>query len=144
MCQACYWAQRARSSSSPTTPSTPPPPGRHRRVHPDRPDHQRHPGRADATGPAAFGLCTAWQHAQAHGQASQDSVAFQNLAAAAGGAANVTAFCDTVSHPGTTPPGQASTHATGKPSTLPTRHATGKPSTPAHATGKPGSAPSHP
>src|SRR5215467_11687191 len=34
----------------------------------------------DATGPAAFGLCTAYAHAKAHGTASQKAMAFRNLA----------------------------------------------------------------
>jgi hypothetical protein len=59
-----------------------------------------------ATGPDAHGLCTAYWHAQAHGNASQKSVAFRNLAAAAGGAANITAYCAGVPHPGSTPPGK--------------------------------------
>ena len=54
----------------------------------------------DATGPAASGLCTAYAHAKAHGQASQKAVAFRNLAAAAGGAAKIAAYCTAVPHPG--------------------------------------------
>ncbi len=94
----------------------------------------------DATGPAAFGLCTAYAHAKTHGSASQQSVAFRNLAAAAGGAANIAAYCAKVPHPG-------SSHATGKPTSLPTAHATGKPTSlpTAHATSKPTSLPTvHP
>jgi hypothetical protein len=47
----------------------------------------------DATGPAKFGLCTAYQAALAHGQAVNHSVAFANLAKAAGGASNISAYC---------------------------------------------------
>ena len=50
------------------------------------------PAGPGATGPAAFGLCTAWAHAKAHGTPSQQAVAFRNLAAAAGGASNVAAY----------------------------------------------------
>ena len=93
----------------------------------------------DATGPAAFGLCTAYAHAKAHGTASQKAVAFRNLAAAAGGAAKIAAYCAAVPHPGssqssqpasapTHPVGHASAHPTGKPSSHPTRHPTGRPS----------------
>jgi hypothetical protein len=93
----------------------------------------------DATGPAGFGLCTAYAHAKAHGTASQKAVAFRNLAAAAGGAAKVAAYCTAVPHPGssrssqpasapTHPAGQPASHPTGKPSSQPTPHRTGRPS----------------
>ena len=96
----------------------------------------------EATGPAAFGLCTAYAHAKAHGTASQKAVAFRNLAAAAGGAANIAAYCTAVPHPGSPQPGQsasAPTHPAGHPSS----HPTGKPSShPApHQGGRPSSAP---
>src|SRR5205823_4240027 len=84
-------------------------------------------GGPDATGPAAFGLCTAYAHAKAHGTASQKATAFRNLAAAAGGAAKIAAYCTTVPHPGspqasqpapapTHPAGRTASHPTGKPS----------------------------
>ncbi len=100
----------------------------------------------DATGPDAFGLCTAWIQHQANGASTNgkadDSVAFKNLATAAGGADKIAAYCATILQPGNTNnpagkpstlPTQASTnHPTGKPSTLPTQastnHPTGKPS----------------
>jgi hypothetical protein len=93
----------------------------------------------DATGPAAFGLCTAYAHAKAHGTASQKATAFRNLAAAAGGAAKVAAYCTTVPHPGrpqssrpasapTHPAGRPTSHPTGKPSSAPNPHPTGRPS----------------
>jgi hypothetical protein len=93
----------------------------------------------DATGPAAFGLCTAYAHAKAHGTASHKAVAFRNLAAAAGGAAKIAAYCAAVPHPGSSQPGQPSSapthpaghpasHPTGKPSSHPTPHRTGRPS----------------
>jgi hypothetical protein len=70
-------------------------------------------GKATATGPDAMaaardGLCRAWQEGQGadHGQA--DSVAFRALAAAAGGADKVAAFCQ-----GTTA-GSAGTHGQGQ------------------------------
>jgi len=100
------------------------------------------PAGPDATGPAAFGLCTAWAHAKAHGTSSQQAVAFRNLAAAAGGASNVAAYCAAVPHPGpssartahpTGPPashptGPPASHPTGPPTPHPTPHATGRPS----------------
>ncbi len=95
----------------------------------------------NATGPAAFGLCTAFAHAKAHGTASQQAVAFRNLAAAAGGASKVAGFCAAVPHPGAsshpTPhaTGKPTSHPTGKPTAHPTPHATGKPTS--HPTGKP-------
>jgi hypothetical protein len=99
----------------------------------------------DATGPAAFGLCTAWAHAKAHGNSSQQAVAFRSLAKAAGGASNVAAYCAAVPHPGPSsshpggppsshpggpsshPGGPPSSHPGGPPSSHPTPHATGKP-----------------
>ena len=96
----------------------------------------------DATGPAAFGLCNAWTHAKAHGNSSQQAVAFHNLAHAAGGASNIAAYCAAVPHPGpasshTAHPGGRPTshhhgpptsHPTGPPTSHPTPHATDKPS----------------
>ena len=93
----------------------------------------------DATGPAAFGLCTAYAHAKAHGTASQKAMAFRNLAAAAGGAAKIAAYCAAVPHPGssqssqsasapTHPAGKPTSHPTGKPSSHPTPHPAGRPS----------------
>ena len=80
-----------------------------------------------ATGHAAFGLCTAWAHIQAHGQAADKSVAFRNLTTAAG-TQGVTAYCAKVPHPGasltgksaSSPTGQSATHAAGKPAKPPT------------------------
>ncbi len=104
-----------------------------------------------ATGKAGYGLCTAYAHLKAHGTAKQKAVAFRNLATAAGGAANVTAYCAGVAHPGATtsgnpashPTGEPASHSTGKPTTHPTgksaSHPTGKPTT--HPTGKPASRP---
>ena len=105
------------------------------------------PAGPDATGPAAFGLCTAYQHSQA----GDRSVAFGNLTAAAGGADKIDAYCATIAHPGSaaasSAPGTPSatpSHAVGAPSTVPA-HPTGKPSSlPAHPTGKPSALPSHP
>jgi hypothetical protein len=104
----------------------------------------------NATGPAAFGLCTAYANAKSHGGAAQKAVAFRNLAAAAGGAAKIAAYCAAVPHPGssqprhaapahTHPAGQPTSHPTGKPSSLPTSHPTGRPSSAptTHPTGRP-------
>jgi hypothetical protein len=94
----------------------------------------------DATGPAAFGLCTAYLH----GGLSTGSVAYGNLAVAAaaaaataspspsaGAGAEITAYCETVKHPGR-PSGAPSHPASGRPSALPsqanTDHPGGKPS----------------
>ena len=116
----------------------------------------------DATGPAAYGLCRAWSNGQAHGTKpkSDSSVAFRNLATAAGGAGNIAAYCAGIPHPGSTdhPTGKPTTapshpnHATGKPTSHPTHpshptapsHPTGKPDTvPGHATGKPAGPTAH-
>jgi hypothetical protein len=93
----------------------------------------------DATGPAAFGLCTAYAHAKAHGTASQKATAFRNLAAAAGGAGKIAAYCTAVPHPGSSQSSQSASapthparrhtpHPTGKPSSQPSPHSTGRPS----------------
>jgi hypothetical protein len=63
----------------------------------------------DPTGKAAYGLCTAFDKANAHGKAKQKSVAFGNLASAAGGAEKVAAYCATIPQPGAT----ASPHPAG-------------------------------
>jgi hypothetical protein len=104
----------------------------------------------NATGSAAYGLCTAYAHAKAHGSAADKSVAFRNLAAAAGGATNVAAFCAAVPHPGSShsaqsshptgaptshPTGAPASHPTGKPASHPSGHATNHP-TPSHPTGE--------
>jgi hypothetical protein len=113
-----------------------------------------------APGDPAYGLCTAWAHAKAHGTAAQRAAAFSRLAAAAaGGAGKVTAYCATATPPGTSrsqkpqpvptprgtgwPSGLPAPHASGKPSVPPTPHGTGAPTvrpTP-HSTGKPGGLP---
>ena len=49
---------------------------------------------------SAYGLCTAYTHHKAHGGAAQKATAFRKLAAAAGGAAHISAYCATVPHPG--------------------------------------------
>jgi hypothetical protein len=114
----------ARPTAQPTRPATPVGP--------------------DPTGSAAYGLCTAYAHLKAHGSAAEKAVAFRNLATAAGGAANVTAFCAKTAHPGPTPSARPPAHRTGKPATLPSRapatHPIGKPT--AHPTGKPATPPS--
>jgi hypothetical protein len=53
-----------------------------------------------ATGPAAFGLCTAYAHARAHGTSKQQAAASRSLETAAGSAANVAAYCAAMLHPG--------------------------------------------
>lgn len=113
-------------------------PAAHRSHH-----HGRAAGKAgtpvgpNATGHAAYGLCTAYAHASAHGNAPEKSVAFRNLVKAAGGPENVAAYCKTVPHPGASH--SRSSHPTGKASSHP-GHATGKPTShPGHPTGKPAS-----
>ncbi len=101
----------------------------------------------DASGPAMFGLCTAWTAHQTNGETANgkadNAVAFQNLAAAAGGADKIAAYCATIQKapsPAVVPgkptaqqTSQATSHPTGKPSSLPTQantnHPTGKPTT---------------
>lgn len=89
-----------------------------------------------------YGLCAAWTHAKAHGTRKQRAVAFQELAAAAGGPANVAAYCTATAHTATPPssyPAPTPSHHSGKPTSLPTPHGAGKPTAlPApHGSGKP-------
>jgi hypothetical protein len=82
----------------------------------------------DATGSAAFGLCTAYTAQLRSGQTpDQSSVAFRNLAAAAGGPDGVVAYCTTVmtAHSASHPTGSPTSHPTGSP----TSHPTGSPTT---------------
>lgn len=85
----------------------------------------------DATGPAAYGLCNAWTHHQANGAKPTDSVAFRNLATAAGGESKIAAYCATIPHPGN------GNHSTGRPTAKPGKTAkpakTAKPTKPTKA-----------
>jgi hypothetical protein len=87
--------------------------------------------RPATTGGPAYGLCTAWARARAHGTAAQRAVAFGRLAAAAGGAGNVTGYCATAAPPGTSAPQSPqpspAPRGTGKPSGLPAPPGSGKP-----------------
>jgi hypothetical protein len=104
----------------------------------------------DATGPAAFGLCTAYTH----GGLATSSVAYSALVKAAGDASKIGAYCATVSHPtgsSTSHPTAPVSHPTGSPTTHPTppvSHPTGSPTTHptppvSHPTGSPTSRPRH-
>jgi hypothetical protein len=98
----------------------------------------RQPAAPGTAATDADGFCHAWAHAEADGRPREEAVAFRNLATAAGGAAQVTAYCATAAHRGTQPPGQKVSHRHGKPS------AASSPNPAGHATGKPASHPSHP
>jgi hypothetical protein len=123
---------------APKTPATP-------SAHPATPRPTALPGHA------AYGLCTAYANLKAHGSAAQKATAFRKLAAAAGGATNVSSYCAAVPHPGNPSGGKPSTHPAGQPSTLPSdaQHTqpTGKPATPpshapaTHPGGKPTTTP---
>lgn len=54
------------------------------------------PAGPDATGPAAYGLCTAFTN----GGLDTSSVAYQSLSAAAGGNGSIGSYCETVAAPG--------------------------------------------
>jgi hypothetical protein len=116
------------------------------------PQSTGHPAGPSVTGPAGYGLCNAYQHADA----SQRSAAFRNLVNAAGGADQVAAYCASVRHPGATSPpgrrvgqtvsptdashGRKPTTPPGKPTTPPGKPTAppGKPTTPP---GKPTTSP---
>jgi hypothetical protein len=97
------------------------------------PEHQGNPAAGNggtpvgpnASGHPSFGLCTAYSHAREHGSAAQKSVAFRNLAKAAGGAGNVPSYCAAVSHPGASQ--SRARHLGGKPESGGKPHPTGKP-----------------
>ena len=63
------------------------------------PDTEESATGPDATGPAAYGLCNAWSNHQRNGAEPTGSVAFRNLAEAAGGEDEIEAYCETVEHP---------------------------------------------
>jgi hypothetical protein len=117
-----------------------------------QPAHSATPQPTVLPGHSAYGLCTAYAQQEAHGSAARKATAFRKLAAAAGGAAHISAYCATVAHPGNPSPEATSTHPTGKPTTLPS-HAPpthpGKPTTlpshapPTHPGGKPTTQSSH-
>jgi hypothetical protein len=110
---------------------------------------------------AAYGLCTAYAHLSTHGSAGQKAAVFRKLAAAAGGAANVPAYCAAAARPSATPAdkaaGQPAGHPGGKsashpagngvshPGGRPTSHPGGKPTShPAgEPTGHPGGGPTN-
>lgn len=94
----------------------------------------------DASGSAAYGLCTAWKGVADAGKA-MDSVAFKNLTEAAGGADKVEAYCAAVEAPGKSadhPTAKPTTVPSGKPDSVPTSKPTSVP------TGKPTTVPTAP
>jgi hypothetical protein len=111
-----------------------------------QPAHSATPQPTVLPGHSAHGLCTAYAHLKAHGSAARKATAFRQLAAAAGGAAHISAYCAGVAHPGNPSPGTAPANP-GKSSTLPSpaqrTHPAGKPTTPSshapatHPAGKP-------
>lgn len=117
---------------------------------PPQQTHQPAAPGPDATGSAAFGLCTAYAHAEAHGSASRRAVAFRNLEKAAGGAAKVAAYCASVPHPGASPSHPAhpspKPHPSARPSTShePQPAQSPRPTHGPHPSPKPHPSPSHP
>lgn len=92
----------------------------------------------DASGDAAYGLCTAWDK----GGLATKSVAYEALVKAAGDASKIEAYCKTVERPGDAPTGHATgapTTPAAKPTARPTQAPESKPTT--HATGAPADAP---
>jgi hypothetical protein len=67
----------------------------------------------DATGPAAFGLCTAFTH----GGLSTSSTAYRSLVVAASSSTDIAAYCATIVHPGKiVAPSDTSTASPARPS----------------------------
>jgi hypothetical protein len=84
-----------------------------------------------ATSSAARGLCQAWAADKAKGTASDRSVAFRNLAAAAGGADHVDTYCKVATTPAPAPSKTPNAHApTAKPTKTPATHTPPTPHTP--------------
>jgi DNA-directed RNA polymerase specialized sigma24 family protein len=76
-----------------------------------------------ATSSAARGLCQAWSVDKAEGIARDKSVAFRNLAAAAGGPDQVDAYCRVATTPAPAPTKTPNAHApTAKPTKTPPAH----------------------
>lgn len=80
-----------------------------------------------AAGHAADGLCTAYQRARIHGSAAQRAAALRNLVRAAGGAANVTAFCAAVPRGHSSPARAHPSPHHGKPAGRPSKAKNGRP-----------------
>jgi hypothetical protein len=102
-----------------------------------------HPGGQANPSPSLVGLCHAYTAGAGseHGKAL-DSPAFQALLSAAGGKANVAAFCTRLLAGATAPsPNPAATRPSTHPTGEPTDHPTGEPTT--HATGQPTQHPTH-
>jgi hypothetical protein len=73
----------------------------------------------DATGPAKFGLCTAYFAGQGVANGGKgDAVAFLNLATAAGGVENIAKFCEDVTPAGRPRPAAAPSGTPGKPDSV--------------------------
>jgi hypothetical protein len=105
------------------------------------PEGTGRPAGPSVTGGAAYGLCHAYLHAEEHGTASQQAVAFRNLVNAAGGAGQVAASCALVPHPGAaSPPGRG----VGQTSPGHGRNPSSRPGKPASPPGKPTSPPGKP
>lgn len=95
----------------------------------------------DASGQAAFGLCTAWDKVKDHGKAAEKAVAFRNLATAAGGEDKIAGYCATVPHSGATASSSATSHPTSAPTTP---EPSSRPSVPPIPTEAPSEATSNP
>lgn len=94
----------------------------------------------DATGPAKYGLCTAFAQEKAeNGKVDTKSVAFKALAEAAGGANKIDAYCADATPPSDSATSESSSadHPTGEPTTATDEQPSGTPSTPDHPSGKP-------
>ncbi|HVB28078.1 MAG TPA: PT domain-containing protein [Mycobacteriales bacterium] len=111
-----------------------------------RPTPTATPVGPNASGPAAYGLCTAYlasTKSSNNGASASPAPAFQALISAAGGADKVAAYCAAATPGGQHPTGAPTTHPTGAPTAhptgAPTTHPTSAPT--AHPTGEPTSVP---
>jgi len=117
----------------------------HATEHPN-PGSAGQPVGPDATGPAKYGLCTAFANEKAENhQVDTNSVAFQAVEKAAGGAENIDAYCADATPPATgsrqtqppAGPDDTDDHPTGPPIEVPSH----TPPTPDHPSSQPTSPP---
>jgi hypothetical protein len=96
--------------------------------------HLVRPAAPPVPGNAAYGLCRAYERAVANGHPGHNTVTFSRLAAVAGGADQVAAYCAQLVHPGNPASSHPAHPPHGNPSTPPSHH--GKPSWAASPHGK--------
>ena len=98
----------------------------------EKPSHTNTPVGPDGTGPAAYGLCQAFA-GKATDAPATGSTAYRNLAAAAGGADRIEAYCAGITRPGSAnaaKPAKPAQAARPTQAAKPERSAPGRPESP--------------